>query len=154
MTHTALPQSLSTLDKWMNTRTTSAPKPKKLRWRIAPNFFANYLFRVILFAILGSTLYLIGCNTTTNESASNEYLGVWENAHAQEFTIEISKKGDELLVHKMFNNKAIPTDPDRLGTVRNGLLKFSDGSGFYEYHKDTQTITSSGNSEFLYRRKK
>jgi hypothetical protein len=110
------------------------------------------VLRSTILATLATALYLSGCHSTA--SAGAEYLGLWQHVSEPALTLSITRQGDQFLVHKMVQGRNIPTNPDRIGSLRNGLLQFDDVPGsFYQYHPDTQTITSSGNSEFVYRRK-
>jgi len=109
------------------------------------NRFDKYFSRVILLATLGSVLYLFGCNSASTSSGT-EYIGDWENAHVPGVITTIRQQGDQFIVH-------YPQGIDRLATLKNGLLQFEGGT-FLMYHKDADTITSSGNSEYLLRRKK
>jgi hypothetical protein len=107
----------------------------------------------MILTTLSGAFLLFACNsasTSLSNAPGAEYIGVWENAHVPGLSMTITQKGDLFVVHTMELGGR-----DRLATVRNGMLQFSDGSGtFLEYHKQTDTITSSGNSQFLYRRKK
>jgi hypothetical protein len=151
MTEQSFKQLLARIDHWMNTPASSPASPTKLRWWVIPTSFDKYFSRAILLVTLGCTAYVFGCNSaTTVNSATTEYLGVWENAHVSGVTITITQKGDQFVVHTVELGGT-----DHLATLKNGLLQFSDGTGTYlEHHKDTDTLTSSGNSQFLYRRKK
>jgi hypothetical protein len=145
------------IEQWMNTPTSSPTQPNTLRWWVTANPFDKYFFRVVMLLTIASGVYLFGCNSATstsagNESAGAEYVGLWQHATSPYLTMTISKKGDQFQIHQMANNKSIPTHPDQLATLHNGLLQFDSGS-FFEYHKETGTITSSGNIEFVYRRK-
>jgi hypothetical protein len=151
MTQERFKQTLTRIENWMNTPTSSTAQPTKLRWWVTPNLFDKYFCRAIILATFACTFYFFGCSpTTTSSAAANEYIGVWENAHAPELTMTITPKGDQFVVHTMELGGR-----DRLADLKNGLLQFNDGTGTYlEHHKDADTLTSSGNSQFLYRRKK
>ncbi|HET6844850.1 MAG TPA: hypothetical protein VFK06_24685 [Candidatus Angelobacter sp.] len=145
------------IDYWLNTPTSSAAQPNTLRWWVTANLFDKCLYRVVMLATLASSLYLFGCNSTTNTPApppGTEYIGLWENAKVPALTMTINRlrqqRGDQFLIHTMELGGT-----EYLATAKNGLLQLNDGSGvFFQYHKDTDTITSSGNNQFLYRRKK
>jgi hypothetical protein len=149
MPRTTLLQRLSKLDRWMSFRFAAPVQATTLHWWNTPKLFDRFSFRVLLIATLGGVLYLPGCNSATRDSGGREYIGTWESARTPGLTMTITQKGDQFIVHTMQLGGT-----DRLATVRNGLLQFSDGSGtFLEYHKETNTLTSSGNKDFLYRRK-
>ncbi len=152
------------IEQWMNTPTSPATQPSRLRWWVTPNAFDKYLFRVAMLLTVLSAIYLFGCNSAA--SSGREYIGTWEHVTTSQNTrigttetaiakrsdiLSIIQDGDHFLVKQTktlddgfgkTSNQGTHTYP---ATLKDGILQLADGSAQpYTYVKATDSLLTHG----------